>query len=85
MPDINLHICDILAELQAQDKNIILCKVSAHLEIKVKESAKQANMYQELSQQDYYLTIRKAKNSEWQKEWKNSTSKLHYIKPRIKE
>ena len=27
---------------------------------------------------DYYLTIRKARNSEWQREWKNSTIKLHY-------
>ena len=34
---------------------------------------------------DYYLTIRRARNSEWQREWENSTSKLHYIKPRIEE
>ena len=27
---------------------------------------------------DYYLTIRRARNSEWQREWENSTSKLHY-------
>ena len=32
---------------------------------------------------DYYLTIRRAINSEWQKEWENSISKLYYIKPRI--
>ena len=34
---------------------------------------------------EYYLTIRRAKNFEWQKEWENSTSKLHYIKPHIKK
>ena len=34
---------------------------------------------------DYNLTIRRAKNSEWQREWENSTNKLHYIKPHIEE
>ena len=34
---------------------------------------------------DYYLTIRRTRNSEWQREWKNDTSKLHYIKPCIEE
>ena len=34
---------------------------------------------------DYYLAIRRARNSDWQREWENKTSKLHYIKPRIKE
>ena len=34
---------------------------------------------------DYYLTIRKARKSEWQREWENNTSKLYYIKPHIKE
>ena len=34
---------------------------------------------------NYYLTIRRASNSERQKEWENSTSMLHYIKPHIKE
>ena len=34
---------------------------------------------------EYYLIIRMDRNSEWQKEWENNTSKLHYIKPRIKE
>ena len=32
-----------------------------------------------LTYTEYYLTIRRARNSEWQREWKNSTSKLHYI------
>ena len=34
-----------------------------------------------LSYTNYYLTIKRARNSEWQKDWKNSTSKLHYIQP----
>ena len=34
---------------------------------------------------DYYPTIRKARNYEWQRAWKNSTSQLYYIKPKIKE
>ena len=34
---------------------------------------------------DYYLTIMRAPNSKWQREWKNSTSKLHYIKLSIEE
>ena len=33
---------------------------------------------------DYYLAIRRARNSEWQRKWEN-TSKLQYIKPRIEE
>ena len=34
---------------------------------------------------DYILTIRRARNSKWQREWENNTSKVHYIKPHIKE
>ena len=34
---------------------------------------------------DYYQTIRRARNSKWQKEWENSNSKLKQIKPRIEE
>ena len=35
---------------------------------------------------EYYLTIMKARNSEWQRERKkNNISKLHYIKPHIEE
>ena len=34
---------------------------------------------------DYYLTIRRARNSQWQREWENNNNKLHYIKPHIKE
>ena len=32
-----------------------------------------------------YLTIRTTRNSKWQREWENSTSKLHYILPHIEE
>ena len=38
-----------------------------------------------LSHTDYYLTIRRTRNSEWQSEWENNTSKLPYIKPRIEK
>ena len=38
-----------------------------------------------LSYSDYYQTIRRARNSEWQRELENNTSKLHYIKPHIEE
>ena len=31
-----------------------------------------------LSYKDYYITIRKARNCKWQREWENNTSKLHY-------
>ena len=34
---------------------------------------------------NYYLTIRRARDYEWQREWENNTSRLHYIKPRIIE
>ena len=30
-----------------------------------------------LSYTDYYLTIKRAINSEWQREWENSTSTMH--------
>ena len=37
-----------------------------------------------LAYTNYYLTIRKTRNSEKQKECGNSTSKLNYIKPVLK-
>ena len=38
------------------------------------------------SWQDYLLqTIRRARNSVWQREWENSNSKLYYIKPHIED
>ena len=36
------QIYDILAELQAQNKKIILCKVPAHIGIKINEEADKA-------------------------------------------
>ena len=33
----------------------------------------------------YYLTIKRARNSKWQREWENSNSKLHYTKSHIEE
>ena len=38
-----------------------------------------------LSHTDYYVTIRNARNFEWQREWENNTSKLHDIKPLIED
>ena len=38
-----------------------------------------------LPYRDYYQTIRRARNSEWQREWENNTSNLKQIKPRIEE
>ena len=34
---------------------------------------------------NYYLTIKKVRNYEWQWELENNTSKLHYIKPLIEK
>ena len=65
-------------ELHNQGKRLAPCKVPAHMEIKEnEEAAKQAIDYLEWP----LLTIRWARNCEWE----NITSKLHYIKPRIKE
>ena len=63
---------DILAELQKQDKEIVMCKVLAHIQIKGSEEAdKSVNKSIDiqgitmtiLTYTDYYLTIRRAKNS----------------------
>ena len=73
------QIFDIIAVFQAQDKKIILCKVHAHIGIKGNEEpdkvAKQAidlpgMTTSKLPYTDYYLTIRRAKNCEWQKSGK---------------
>ena len=70
-----------------------LCKVPAHIGIKGDEEAdkvaRQAIDMRGMTMirpphTDYYLTIRRARNFEWKKEWENNNSKLHYIKPRIK-
>ena len=88
------QIYDIIAEFHNKRKQITLCKVSAHMEVKGNEetekAAKQATdmpgiTTTRLFHTDYYLTIRRARNSKWQMEWENSTIKLYYIKPRIEE
>ena len=75
-------------------KKKTLCKVPAHIKIKGNEeednAANQAidmpgMTLTRLPYTDYYLTIRKARNSEWQRELENRTSKLDYIKPQIEE
>ena len=79
--------------IQNQGKRLTLCKVPAHIEVKGNEEADRAAKQAidipgmtttRLSYTDHYLTIRRARNSEWQRKWENSTSKLHYIKPHIK-
>ena len=82
---------DNLAELQEKDKKIIMCKVLAHMRIKGnKEAAKEALdmpgvITTRLSYTDYYLAIRRSRNSKWKREWENSSSKLHYIKLSIEK
>ena len=59
------QILDILAELYNQRKQITLRKVPVQILIKGNEEA------------DYYLIIRKARNSAWKREWENNTKKLY--------
>ena len=88
------QIYDLLADLKEQKKQITLCKVPAHAGIKGNEEADKAAkeatdmpglITTRLPYTDYYQTIRRARNSEWQREWEDSTSKLKIIKPRIEE
>ena len=78
---ISNQIYDILAELQAP-----AYIVPAYIGIKRnKKAAKQAIdrsgiITTRLLYTDYYMTIRRARNSKWPNEWENSNSKLHYIK-----
>ena len=66
------QIYDILTELQNQEKQLKLCKDPAHIEIKGNEetdkAAKTGNIpgitTTRLSYTNYYLTIRRARNSE---------------------
>ena len=70
---------DILAEFQNKNEQIVLYKVPAHIGIKENKegdkTAKQAidlpgMTTSKLPYTDYYLTIRRAKNCEWQKSGK---------------
>ena len=79
---------DILAELQEQNKNIKICKVTAHIGIKgnneVDKAAKNAidmpgMTTTTLSYTHYYLTIRRARNFKWQVE-ANYTTSNHALK-----
>ena len=75
------QIFDILGELHNQGKQNTLCKVTAHIEVKGNEEAdkaeKQSIDMPELTTTTDYMTIRKARNFEWQKEQEKNTSKLH--------
>ena len=82
-------IYDILTELPNQGKQLTLCKVPAHIGVKGNATKQAIDIpgmtTTRLPNTNYYLTIRRARNSKWQREWENSTSKLHYIKPCIGE
>ena len=70
---------DFLAQLQIQNKKkIILCKIPAHTENEKagKQQKKSIECKTRLSYIDYYLTIRRARNSKLEKEWENSAIKL---------
>ena len=59
-------------QLQSQDKQVIQSKFPAHIEIKGNEEAnKSAKQVIDMPgmTKDYKLTIRKARNSKWQREW----------------
>ena len=69
-------------------KQIILCKDPAHMGIggnkEADRVAKQAvdmpgMTMTRLLHTEYYLIIMRARNSEWQKEWENSTIKLYIL------
>ena len=81
------QIYDIITKLYKQRKQDTLCKVPAHIGIKRNKEADGAAKQvihmpkmttTRLPYTDYYLTILRARNSKWQREWENRTNKLHY-------
>ena len=67
-----------------------MCKVLAHMKINGNETAvvgKGSNGYChfKIPSTDHFPAIKKARNSEWQRKWDMSTSKLHNIKPNNEE
>ena len=63
----------MMAVFQNQGKQLILCKVLPHIGIKGNNAAKQAIdipgiATTKLPFTDFYLTTRRTKNSEWQRE-----------------
>ena len=90
-PKLN-QIFDILAKMQNEDKQVTLLKISAHLKLKTNEAGKAAKQAIDMPgitrrnpETNYSLTIRRARNSEFQRKWETGTSKLHNIKPFIEE
>ena len=66
------QIYGILAELQKQGKQIILCKVPPHIGTKGNKQAGMAAT--QAIDMPYYLTIRRDRNFEWQRELENNTT-----------
>ena len=71
------------SKLQLQGKKITLCEVLAHIRIQENEEVDKAvegaidmpsMTTRRLPYTDYYLTIRRARNSVWEMEWENGKS-----------
>ena len=74
------QIYDIIAELNNQGKQNTLCKVPAHIGKKGNEEADNAAkeaIYMPGMIKTRLLFDHWARNSKWQREWENNTSKLH--------
>ena len=71
------QIFDIIIELQNHGKQLTLCKVPTYIRIKGNEEAEKATKQEidipgitttKLHYSDYYLNIRRARSSKWQRE-----------------
>ena len=71
------QINDILTELYNHGKQLTLCKVPTYIRIKGNEEAEKATKQEidipgitttKLHYSDYYLNIRRARSSKWQRE-----------------